>query len=93
LLQVPYDAQNIVDGKKAAKRELQHRLGLREADRPMVGIITRLTAQKGVDLIKHGLWRALERGAQVMLFPKHSFPGTATVVTVRTTIFTKSPLV
>ncbi|CAM6097771.1 unnamed protein product [Calypogeia fissa] len=64
---VKYTAENVVEGKKAAKKELQHRLGLRQDDRPLVGIISRLTAQKGIDLIKHGIWRTLDRGGQVVL--------------------------
>ena len=30
----------------------------------MIGIVTRLTNQKGVHLIKHGIMRALEQGAR-----------------------------
>ncbi|KAJ3693583.1 hypothetical protein LUZ60_009063 [Juncus effusus] len=65
---VPYTSENVVEGKKAAKIALQQKLGLRvSAEFPVVGIITRLTAQKGVHLIKHAIWRALERNCQVVL--------------------------
>ena len=37
------------------------------ADVPVVGCVTRLTHQKGIHLIKHAAWRALERGAQFVL--------------------------
>ena len=56
-----------MEGKKAAKEALQQRLGLKRADLPLVGIITRLTHQKGIHLIKHAIWRALDRGSQVIL--------------------------
>lgn len=66
LLQVAYTTESVTEGKRAAKEELRRRLGLRQDDRPMLGIITRLTAQKGIALIKHGIYRTLERGGQVM---------------------------
>ncbi len=37
------------------------------ADVPVVGVVTRLTHQKGIHLIKHAAWRSLERGAQFVL--------------------------
>uniref|UniRef100_A0A0C9RME5 starch synthase n=1 Tax=Wollemia nobilis TaxID=56998 RepID=A0A0C9RME5_9CONI len=64
---VGYTKENVVEGKRAAKEELQHRLGLKQVDRPLVGIITRLTAQKGVHLIKHAISRTLDRSGQVVL--------------------------
>lgn len=66
LLKVPYTSENVVEGKRAAKEELQNRLGLKNADLPVVGIITRLTHQKGIHLIKHAIWRTLERNGQVL---------------------------
>ncbi|XP_043693079.1 starch synthase 3, chloroplastic/amyloplastic-like [Telopea speciosissima] len=64
---VSYTSENVVEGKKAAKETLQQRLGLKRADLPLVGIITRLTVQKGIHLIKHAIWRTLERNGQVVL--------------------------
>ncbi|CAI7814296.1 unnamed protein product [Closterium sp. NIES-54] len=70
-LPMKYSAVEVVEGKQAAKAELRARLNLRSfspsEDRPLVGIVTRLTAQKGIALIKHALWRTLERGGQVVL--------------------------
>ncbi|XP_071742541.1 starch synthase 3, chloroplastic/amyloplastic-like [Rutidosis leptorrhynchoides] len=66
-LPVSYTSENVVEGKKAAKEALQQNLGLKRADLPLVGIITRLTHQKGIHLIKHAIWRALDRGSQVVL--------------------------
>eukprot|EP00850_Spirogloea_muscicola_P022200 SM000282S10603 [mRNA] locus=s282:6677:12402:+ [translate_table: standard] len=62
-----YTAAEVVQGKAAAKEELRKRLSLRQEDRPIVGIITRLTAQKGIHLIKHSIWHTLNRGGQVVL--------------------------
>lgn len=64
-LQIPYSSENVVEGKTAAKEALQQKLGLKQADLPLVGIITRLTHQKGIHLIKHAIWRTLERNGQV----------------------------
>lgn len=64
---VSYTSENVVEGKRAAKEALQQRLGLKKADLPLVGIITRLTHQKGIHLIKHAIWRTLERNGQVVL--------------------------
>ncbi|CAN1811135.1 Soluble starch synthase 3, chloroplastic/amyloplastic [Linum perenne] len=64
---VHYTFENVIEGKRAAKEALQERLGLKMADLPVVGIITRLTHQKGIHLIKHAIWRTLDRGGQVVL--------------------------
>ncbi|XP_048230219.1 starch synthase 3, chloroplastic/amyloplastic [Ricinus communis] len=64
---VAYTSENVVEGKRAAKEALQQRLGLKKADLPLIGIITRLTHQKGIHLIKHAIWRTLDRNGQVVL--------------------------
>ena len=69
-LPMNYTSTNVVEGKKAAKEELRRRLNLSgwEAEnKPMVGVVSRLTAQKGVHLIKHAGWRTLDRGGQFVL--------------------------
>ncbi|KAL4419296.1 hypothetical protein ABPG77_001628 [Micractinium sp. CCAP 211/92] len=67
LLPRGYTADSVVEGKAAAKAELRKRMQLSNADVPIVGCVTRLTHQKGIHLIKHAAWRALERGAQFVL--------------------------
>ena len=69
--QVHYTTENVVEGKAAAKRALQQKLGLQQNDVPIVGIISRLTAQKGIHLIKHAMRRTLERNGQVDPPPLH----------------------
>ncbi|KAM1005164.1 hypothetical protein TB1_005253 [Malus domestica] len=64
---ISYTSENVVEGKQAAKEALQQRLGLKTADLPVVGIITRLTHQKGIHLIKHAIRHTLERNGQVVL--------------------------
>ncbi|KAJ4976662.1 hypothetical protein NE237_001768 [Protea cynaroides] len=64
---VSYSSENVVEGKRAAKEALQQRLGLKKTELPLVGMITRLTAQKGIHLIKHAIGQTLERNGQVVL--------------------------
>ena len=61
------DFEVVRRGKAAAKALLRKRMGLGEGDVPLVGCVTRLTPQKGIHLIKHAAWRAMERGAQFIL--------------------------
>ena len=42
-----YGVDESVEGKAAAKGELRRRMNLSNADVPVVGVVTRLTAQKG----------------------------------------------
>ncbi|WVZ94660.1 hypothetical protein U9M48_040526, partial [Paspalum notatum var. saurae] len=64
---VHYTSDNVIEGKSAAKKALQQKLGLQQTDVPIVGIISRLTAQKGIHLIKHAIQQTLERNGQVVL--------------------------
>ena len=66
LFQVHYTSENVIEGKSYAKRALQEKLELHQTDAPLVGIISRLTAQKGIHLIKHAIYRTLERNGQVL---------------------------
>lgn len=66
-LPVNYTDENFAEGKQAAKRALRERMNLADGDVPIVGCVTRLTHQKGIHLIKHAAWRAMERGAQFVL--------------------------
>lgn len=67
-LPLPYDSRTCEAGKAAAREALRRRLGLTGwGDRPIVAVVSRLTEQKGVHLIEHAAWRALERGAQFVL--------------------------
>jgi starch synthase len=58
-----FDASNL-DGKRACKLDLLRAFGLPEdLDRPIIANISRLTAQKGYDLIKEAGAAILETGA------------------------------
>jgi starch synthase len=63
-----YTADIVEAGKAAARKALRQRVGLTEwGDKPLVGVVTRLTKQKGTHLIAHSAFRAMDRGAQFVL--------------------------
>ncbi len=54
LLPRAYNAESVVEGKAAARETLRYRLGLTGwGDKPMVGVVTRLTEQKGAAHTMH----------------------------------------
>jgi starch synthase len=55
-------------GKRACKSDLLKQFSLPEnLDRPIVAIVSRLTVQKGIDLIAEAIWRILDTGAYFVL--------------------------
>jgi starch synthase len=55
-----------LQGKARCKAALQHKLGLDvRADLPLFGVVSRLSAQKGLDLLLGGLPTLLQEGAQL----------------------------
>ena len=61
-----YDAETFAD-KKLNKKALRERLQLKDSDKPIVCYIGRLDQQKGVHLVHHSLYYALQHGAQFVL--------------------------
>lgn len=66
-LPVNYTQEDVIEGKRRVRGELRKRLNLAQIDVPLVGVVTRLTPQKGIHLIKHAAFRTLERGGQFVL--------------------------
>jgi len=63
----PYDAQAL-EGKSACKRALQLECGLdAQAQAPLLTVVSRLTAQKGLDLLLGALGSWLSLGGQLAL--------------------------
>ncbi|OIQ86581.1 glycogen synthase [mine drainage metagenome] len=63
----PYDADHL-DQKRLGKQVLQQRLGLaQDADAPMLGVVSRLTNQKGLDLLLECAAPLLAQGCQIVL--------------------------
>jgi starch synthase len=68
VLPQPYEVATIAAGKPAAKAALQRRLGLGEdAAAPLFGAVSRLTPQKGLDLLLAALPGLVAAGGQIAL--------------------------
>lgn len=59
--------RNTIDKKAYVKKVLRDRLTMSEDHKPIVGCVTRLVPQKGIDLIKHALKYTLSKGGQFVL--------------------------
>ena len=67
-LAVNYDLANVLEGKKANKKALQEQLGLAQDDHMFViGLISRLTDQKGLDLVNAILPALMDGHTQVVV--------------------------
>jgi starch synthase len=66
-LAAPYSAEDL-SGKAVCKRDLQRAFGLPERDDvPLVGLVSRLVKQKGIDTLAEALPRLLELDLQIVL--------------------------
>jgi starch synthase len=61
-----YNVDNLRD-KYKNKEALRHRLWLRQEFKPLLGVVSRLDHQKGVELIAHAIPYALQHGCQFVL--------------------------
>ncbi len=62
-----YSSQNLA-GKQAVKTALQQSLGLNvDADAPLLGVVSRLTHQKGLDMLVPHLQTLIDQGCQFAL--------------------------
>jgi starch synthase len=66
--------RNTVDKKGFIKKLLREKLLLAEDHRPIVGCITRLVPQKGIDLIKHTMRHIVEKKGQFVLLGSSPIP-------------------
>ena len=68
LLPAPYGEDNVLEKKKENKRALQERLGLQvDENKYVLGLISRLTDQKGLDLITAVFQQMLDDRTQVVI--------------------------
>ncbi|MGI6229534.1 MAG: glycogen synthase [Tractidigestivibacter sp.] len=68
LLAAPYSAENFLDEKPKNKRALQEELGLEVDDSKMViGLISRLTNQKGLDLVNDVIPGLIDGNTQIVI--------------------------
>ncbi len=68
LIAAPYDATNVAQGKAANKADLQAEFGLSpRPDALVLGLVSRFSDQKGVDLVIEAAPALVEAGAQIIL--------------------------
>lgn len=68
LLAAPYDLSNVLDNKKKNKLALQEELGLeKDEGKFVIGLISRLTNQKGLDLINAIVPAIMDGNTQVVV--------------------------
>ena len=68
LLAAQYDSQSVIKNKKANKKALQESLGLEVDDHKIViGLISRLTNQKGLDLVNEVIPSIMDEHTQVVV--------------------------
>jgi starch synthase len=68
-----YDIETLAE-KEQNKKALRERLLLRDEDKPIICYIGRLDDQKGVHLVHHAMYYALNRGAQFVLLGSATEP-------------------
>ncbi len=71
---VPTYGPEYLPEKARNKQHLRRRLGLEEAAKPIVAIVSRLDRQKGVELMRHAVHYALKSGCQMVLLGSASEP-------------------
>ncbi len=80
LIPARYDAKRLA-GKGRCRLALQNSFGLApQVDRPLFGVVSRLTEQKGFNLILAGLPHLLERGGQLVVLGTGEAPLVAALV-------------
>ena len=63
----PYSEKNLVSGKKANKEALMNAYGLKNIKGPLFSLVTRITWQKGFDIIFPAVEELIRRGASIFM--------------------------
>lgn len=66
--------RNTLDKKGYVKKVLREKLDLSEEHRPIVGCVTRLVPQKGIDLIKYTIQQIVKKRGQFVLLGSSPIP-------------------
>lgn len=63
-----FTVDNVIAGKAANKAAIQEMLGLEvDPDKYMIGLISRLTDQKGLDLVEYGMEKIIDENTQLVI--------------------------
>ncbi len=65
---------NTLDKKAFNKKVLRERTSLAEGHRPIIGSITRIVPQKGIEMIRHAIETVADKGAQLVLLGSSPIP-------------------
>ena len=63
----PFSVKNLVSGKKANREALFKELGLKNNNGPVYSLVTRITWQKGFDIIFPAVYELISRGANIIM--------------------------
>lgn len=69
LIPSKYNSKDLT-GKYECKRSLQKECGLEASDVPLIGMVTRLSSQKGLDLVSEAMEEIMRTGVQVVILGK-----------------------
>ena len=67
VIAMPYTAKTLVSGKKANKEALCKEFGLKNKQAPLYSLVTRITWQKGFDIIFPAVEELINRGANIVM--------------------------
>ena len=67
VIAMPYTAKTLVSGKKANKEALCKEFGLKNKQAPLYSLVTRITWQKGFDIIFPAVEELINRGANIIM--------------------------
>lgn len=56
-----------LSGKKKCKDELKKKMGLEKSDKPLIGIVTRFVAHKGIGMIRYVFEEMISKGVQFVI--------------------------
>ncbi len=62
-----YTEQTVIAAKAANKKELLKQFGLKNEKKPLIGMVTRLVAHKGLDLVRQAMQDIVDSGMQLIL--------------------------
>ena len=64
---MPYDDKTLISGKKGNKEALYKEFGLKNNKAPLFSLVTRITWQKGFDIIFPAIEELINRGANIIM--------------------------
>lgn len=73
IIDCPFDSRRLVRGKEENKKAFLEKAGMKDDRTPLFGLVSRLTFQKGIDLVLDCAPELLERGAKLAILGSGEF--------------------